>query len=189
MSLNIGLALVMASIAVLPGLARAQSSTSSEPLKVGDLAPDFTVATVTIDGATDSPFRLFEHRGETVVLAFFPKARTPGCTVQMESYRDRYSELFRNGAKVTLVGISIDPDTALASWARDARFPFRFGSDADRKVGMAYSANSGIGFHKRFLYVIDPEGRISYVAAPFNQMSAEAYTELGSAIADAASDR
>ena len=60
-------------------------------------------------------------------------------------------------------------------------------ADTDRKVGVAYGANGGAGYHKRTLYVIDPKGKISYVAAPFNQMSADAYTDLGSAIVSAGS--
>lgn len=154
--------------------------------KVGDMAPDFTVPTVTMAGLEAKPFKLSEHRGETVVLAFFPKARTQGCTMQMESYRDKYADVFIGGKKVTLVGVSIDPDSALTSWAKDAKFPFRFASDVDRKVGMAYGANAGTGWHKRFLYVIDPKGKISYVKTPFLQMSADAYTELGAEVAKAA---
>ena len=141
----------------------------SGPLKVGDAAPDFTVTTVTAAGITSKPFRLSEHKGETVILAFFPKARTRGCTVQMESYRDRYAELFKSGEKVTLVGVSVDPDSALTSWAKDAKFPFQFAADVDHKVGVAYAASTGEGFHKRLLYVINPQGKISYVAAPFTR--------------------
>jgi peroxiredoxin Q/BCP len=157
-------------------------------LKVGDMAPDFTLTAVTAAGPMAAPFTLSKHRGETVVLAFFPKARTSGCTVQMESYRDQYAQLFKGGDKVTLIGISNDPDTALISWAKDAKFPFAFGSDVSRAVGKAYGVSDGqTGYHKRHLYVIDPTGRISYVATPFNQMSADAYTQLGAAVAQAAS--
>jgi len=53
-------------------------------------------------------------------------------------------------------------------------------------VGVAYGANAGTGYHKRHLYVIDPQGRIAYITTPFNQMSADAYTDLGSAIGKAA---
>jgi thioredoxin-dependent peroxiredoxin len=156
------------------------------PLKVGEMAPDFTVTMVTKEGVSAKPFKLSEHKGETVVLAFFPRARTSGCTVQMESYRDKYQEMFNGGKKVTLVGVSIDSDTALLSWAKDANFPFAFAADTDRKVGIAYGANNGAGSHKRTLYVIDGTGKISYVAAPFQQMSADAYTQLGQAVSHAA---
>lgn len=166
------------------GTTTAQAQTAPA-LKVGDMAPDFTVAWVTSGGLEKKPFTLSEHRGETVILAFFPKARTSGCTMQMESYRDKYAEVFQGGKKVTLVGVSVDPDSALTSWAVDAKFPFHFAADVDRKVGMAYGANAGTGYHKRFLYVIDPKGKISYMATPFLQMSADAYTTLGKEIAAA----
>lgn len=160
------------------------------PLAVGDVAPDFTLVTVTADGRTAKPFRLSEHRGETIVLAFFPRARTAGCTVQMESYRDRYAELFKGGEKVTLIGVSTDADTVLAAWAKDANFPFLFGSDESRAVGKAFGASNGTsGAHRRNLYVIGPNGVITYVAAPFSQMSADAYTDLGKAVSTAASPR
>ncbi|MCE2900670.1 MAG: redoxin domain-containing protein, partial [Gemmatimonadetes bacterium] len=73
---------------------------TAQTLKVGDLAPDFTVTTVTAKGADSAPFTLSAHRGETVVLAFFPQAGTPGCTTQMEAYRDRYATLFKGGQEV-----------------------------------------------------------------------------------------
>jgi peroxiredoxin Q/BCP len=179
-----GATLVLAASASLVG-AQAAPAPAPTPLTVGEMAPDFTVTTVTANGVTAKPFKLSEHRGETIVLAFFPKARTTGCTVQMESYRDQYAELFNGGKKVTLIGVSIDTDTALTSWAKDAKFPFHFAADTDRKVGVAYGANAGTGFHKRTLYVIDPSGKISYVAAPFQQMSADAYTNLGQAVSHA----
>ena len=179
--------LAVAAIASSSVGAQVAPAAALTPLKVGEMAPDFTVTVVTAAGVAAKPFKLSEHKGETVVLAFFPKARTKGCTVQMESYRDQYAQTFQGGKKVTLVGVSIDSDTALISWATDAKFPFHFAADTDRNVGVAYGANGGTGFHKRTLYVIDPTGKISYVAAPFNQMSADAYTELGNAIVHAGS--
>lgn len=163
----------------------AQDKAGEGALAVGAAAPDFTIPTVTAAGLTAKPFKLSEHKGETVVLAFFPKARTQGCTVQMESYRDQYATLMNGGQKVTLVGISVDPDTALTSWSKDAKFPFLFGSDVDKAVGTKYAAASA-RFHQRILYVISPDGKISYVAAPFKQLDAAAYTDLGAAIDKAA---
>ena len=58
----------------------------------------------------------------------------------MEAYRDQYATLFNNGRKVVVIGISVDADTVLANWARDAEFPVVFGSDMDGKVGAAYGA-------------------------------------------------
>ena len=177
-------ACVTLSLAALTSAGAQAAMTAAPTLKVGDVAPDFTVAAVTKDGLA-KPFQLSAHKGETVVLAFFPRARTSGCTTQMHAYRDQYDQLFMGGKKVTLVGVSVDSDTALISWARDDNFTFQFASDVDRKVGMAYGANLGTGSHKRLLYVIDPKGNISYIAAPFRQMATEAYTDLGAAIVQA----
>lgn len=166
------------------------AQTRPQPLAEGTVAPDFTLTTVNSDGRTAAPFRLSEHRGKTVVLAFFPKARTAGCTVQMESYRNQYAALFNGGKDVILIGISIDPDTALVSWAKDAHIPFLFGSDESRTVGGLYGASNGTsGAHRRDVYVINPRGVISYVASPFAQMAEVAYTDLGKAVKVAAEQR
>ena len=101
----------------------------------------------------------------------------------MEAYRDQYATLFNGGKKVTLLAISTDSGDELASWMRDARFPFTFGSDEGGKVGKLYDAyNSLIRTDNRSLYVVGPDGRIAYKALPFRQSSEEAYTELGQVI-------
>ena len=101
----------------------------------------------------------------------------------MEAYRDQYATLFNNGRKVVVIGISVDPDTALHSWARDAAFPMLFGSDPGGQVGTLYGAyNAQAKTDNRSLYVVDPEGRIAYKTQPFRQMSADAYTTLGAVI-------
>ncbi|WP_053333754.1 peroxiredoxin [Gemmatimonas phototrophica] len=166
----------------------ADSPLAAQSLKVGDMAPDFSVTTVSAIGVDRTPFTLSAHKGEVVVLAFFPQAGTPGCTTQMESYRDRYAALFNGGNKVTLVGVSTDDSGDLYGWSQKKKFPFRFATDGNKAVGKAYGA-SGLLWHKRHLYVIDPAGRIAYIARPFNQMSEAAYTDLGAAIQAAAGAR
>jgi peroxiredoxin len=101
----------------------------------------------------------------------------------MEAYRDQYATLFNNGRNVVVIGISVDADTALSSWARDAAFPVAFASDADGKVGTLYGAyNPTAKTDNRSLYVIAPDGKIAFKAQPFRQMAAEAYTELADVI-------
>ena len=101
----------------------------------------------------------------------------------MEAYRDQYATLFNGGKKVVLIGISVDPDTALTSWMKDANLPFIFASDADGAVGTKYGAYMPANkMDNRSLYVIGPDGKIAYKAQPFRQSSADAYTELGEAI-------
>ena len=101
----------------------------------------------------------------------------------MEAYRDQYATLFNNGRKVVVIGISVDPDTTLASWARDADFPVVFGSDATGKVGALYGAyDEARKIDNRSLYVIGPDGMIAYKTQPFRVLVADAYTELADVI-------
>jgi len=103
----------------------------------------------------------------------------------MHAYRDQYATLFRNGRDVVLVAVSTDGAEALASWARDDEIPFLFGSDQGAAVGKTYGAfvdrPSG-ALDNRTVFVVDPEGRISYVAAPFREIDPTAYEELAAAI-------
>jgi peroxiredoxin Q/BCP len=101
----------------------------------------------------------------------------------MNAYRDQYAKLFKNGRGVVLIAISADPDTALASWARDSEFPFLFASDTGTAVAKRYGALAEHpGLTNRNLFVVGPDGRIAYRAIPFREVDASAYTELGTAI-------
>ena len=97
-------AVAVAALLVSPATARAQAPAAAAPAgpEVGQMAPDFTINVIGKEGAA-RPLALSSLRGQTVVLAFFPRVRTSGCTTQMESYRDKYAELFRSGRKVTLI--------------------------------------------------------------------------------------
>ena len=99
----------------------------------------------------------------------------------MNAYRDQYAQLFKRN--VVLIAISADPDTALASWARDSEFPFLFASDTGTAVGKMYGAlASRPNMTNRNLFVVGPDGRIGYRATPFREIDPTAYTELGAAI-------
>jgi len=101
----------------------------------------------------------------------------------MNAYRDQYAQVFKNGRNVVLIAISADPDTALASWARDADYSFLFASDTGTAVGKAYGAlASRANMTNRNLFVVGPDGRIAYRATPFREIDPTAYSELGAAI-------
>src|SRR5215469_1161454 len=102
----------------------------------------------------------------------------------MDAYRDQYATLFKNGRKVTVIGISADPDTTLASWAREADFPIVFASDSGSAVGKIYGAfDAKYKVDNRSLFVVGPDGRVTYVAKPFKELVPGAYTDLANAIA------
>ena len=175
------LALGLAAVSSAAG-AQAPAAAPVGP-NVGDMAPDFTLRAATRYGVLQGPVKLSELRGQTVVVAFFPKARTSGCTVQLETYRDQYATLFNGGRKVVVVAVSADADTTLASWAKDADFPFVMASDQDGSAGMAYGAwNAQNKMDNRLLYVVGPDGRIAYVAKPFKVMAQDSYTDLAAAV-------
>ncbi len=101
----------------------------------------------------------------------------------MQAYRDQYAQLFRGGRNVVLIGISADPDTALASWARDLELPFLFASDTGSVLGRQYGAFSArANLNNRNLFVVGPDGRVAYRATPFREIDPTAYTELSEAI-------
>jgi len=102
----------------------------------------------------------------------------------MNAYRDQYAPVFKNGRNVVLIAISADVDTALASWARDADYPFLFASDTGSAVGKAYGAfKAQYKLDNRNLFVVGPDGKIAYRQTPFREIDPTAYTELGAAIA------
>jgi len=96
----------------------------------------------------------------------------------MEAYRDQYATMFNNGNGVVVLGISKDADTTLAAWAKESKFPMTFVSDTGAAIAKAYGNAAGDQYAKRLVVVIAPNGKITY-RAPFNVMSADAYTKLG----------
>ena len=84
--------------------------------------------------------------------------------------------------------MSIDPDTALAAWAKESRYPGIFVSDSTLAVSRVYGSIRGTTTQvsARNVFVIGPDGRISYRVTPFNVTSQDAYTELGKAVDQAA---
>jgi peroxiredoxin Q/BCP len=100
----------------------------------------------------------------------------------MEAYRDQYATLFHNGRNVVLLAVSVDPDTMLAAWAKELQTPVLFASDSNQAVGKLYGSIRG-KLDNRSLFVIDSAGRIVKRMQPFNELSADSYTELGAAVA------
>jgi len=164
--------------------ASAQDAELAKPLEVGAMAPDFELPAATREGVLGAPVKLSDYRGKVVVMAFFPRARTRGCTIQMHAYRDQYADLFNGGQDVVLLAISADEAETLHAWARDDGFPFTMASDVGAVLAAKYGAISrpGATTTNRNLFVVGKDGRIAYRATPFREIDATAYTELGAAI-------
>ncbi|MBP9502086.1 MAG: thioredoxin-dependent thiol peroxidase [Candidatus Promineofilum sp.] len=102
-------------------------------LQVGDIAPDFELLT-----DQNTSLRLSDLRGRRVVLFFYPKADTPGCTKQACGFRDTFPRI--ETANATVIGLSPDQPKALAKWKAKERLPYTLVSDPDHRVAEAYGA-------------------------------------------------
>jgi len=104
----------------------------------------------------------------------------------MEAYRDQYATMFNGGKKVVLLGVSVDPDTMLAAWARETSYPGLYASDSGQVIGTLYGSTRPNGVDARNVFVIGPDGRITHRMISFNVLSQDAYTELEKAVDEAA---
>ena len=122
--------------------------------QVGDSAPDFELE------GTDGRFHLADHRGERVVLLFYPGDNTPVCTRQFCSYRDRAEDVSDLGA--TVVGISSqDLDTHEAFVAKHGlNVPLL--ADVDCRVAKAYGAHAPVIGVRRAVVIVDEEGVVRH---------------------------
>ena len=102
-------------------------------LNIGDKAPDFTAKDQ--DGKSLS---LGDFKGKKLVLYFYPKDNTPGCTAEACSLRDGYSDLRKSGYEI--VGVSADSEKSHQGFIAKHELPFRLISDVDKSVLKAYSA-------------------------------------------------
>ena len=123
-------------------------------LKVGAQAPDFTV-----DLGSGERFTLSEHRGRNVVLFFYPRAFTHGCTAQVGTFCDSYDVLTDLDAVV--IGISTDSVDRLRRFGEAVGTPFGLGSDASREIRRLYDVQRRFGLGtSRVTCVIDGQGAI-----------------------------
>jgi thioredoxin-dependent peroxiredoxin len=124
-------------------------------LSIGSIAPDFE--TILSDG---TKFRLSSQRNvSNIVLYFYPKDFTSGCTVEAKMFRDRYEDIQRMGAKV--LGISFDASETHQQFRESCQLPFLLISDSDKSLARQYQATWFGGLSpKRVTYVVDMHGVI-----------------------------
>lgn len=139
---------------------------------VGDKAPDFT-----LPSQSGEPVRLQDRLGErVVVLYFFPKDGTPGCTAEACAFRDSHDVFAEAGAEV--IGVSSDSVDSHVAFAGRHELPFTLLSDAGGQVRKSYGVPSVLGLLPgRVTYVIDRQGTVRHV---FNSM-----TRIGRHVDDA----
>jgi thioredoxin-dependent peroxiredoxin len=146
-------------------------------LNVGDPVPE--IALPATDGKT---VKLSDFKGSWVVLYFFPKAFTPGCTAESCSLRDGYAEIQKLGA--VILGVSLDSTENQKSFKEKNGLPFELLSDPGKEMSKAFDALMPGGFlARRVTFIINPDGKIALVldrvaAAAHEAQVREALAEL-----------
>lgn len=152
----------------------------SKPLEPGDPAPDFTAEAIGGPYHEPTPVRLTDLRGERVVLYFYPKDDTPGCTTQACGLRDTWNEIQKTGAKI--FGVSIDSIDSHRKFQNKHNLPFPLLSDPDHRIVESYGLwGEKTLYGKKFMgterstFVIGPDGRIEAV---FRKVNPEKHASL-----------
>jgi peroxiredoxin Q/BCP len=149
---------------------------AGEPPRSGQSAPPFTL--VDQNGKLHA---LDDYKGSWVILYFYPKDDTPGCTQEACEFRDDLHKLTALGAQV--VGVSVDDSASHATFARKYHLPFPLLADEGGKVADSYGALWNLGitkFAKRYTFLIDPQGKIAkqYLKVDTSRHSGEIVDDL-----------
>ena len=168
--------LIASFVSLLALLALPFSAFAKEPVKAGQSAPSFNLPDQ--NGKLHS---LNDYAGAWVVLYFYPKDDTPGCTKEACSFRDDLFKLEKLGAKV--IGVSVDNTDSHAKFAKKYRLPFPLLADKDGKVADSYGALTNLGLikiAKRYTFLIDGKGKIAktYLKVDTSRHSQEIIDDL-----------
>jgi peroxiredoxin Q/BCP len=133
------------------------SAQTDMKLKAGDKAPDFT-----LQDAFGKSYKLSSYKGKSpVIVYFYPKAGTSGCTKEACGIRDDWSKFKQNN--IPVLGISTDDKPAIKKFIDDYKLNFPLLSDADKKVSKEYGVVGMLGYDKRVTFIIDKNSKIADV--------------------------
>jgi peroxiredoxin Q/BCP len=129
--------------------------------KVGEPAPEFTLAGANGTAAGRRDYALSEYRGKPVVLVFYPGDNTPVCTLQLNSYTSEIDAFAAVGAQVLAISPqSVESHEDFAD--KQGGFGFPLLADLDKSVGEAYGILGPLGFYRRSVFIVDAEGTVAY---------------------------
>ena len=142
--------------------------------EIGESAPDFELL-----NSDEEPVSLSGYLGKRVVLFFYPRAGTSGCTTQACGFRDNFPKI--EAANATVVGISPDKPAALAKWISDEKLPYTLLSDPDHKVADQYGVwGEKSMYGRKYMgiirshFIIDDQGKfedIQFKVSPKNSIA------------------
>jgi peroxiredoxin Q/BCP len=155
----------------------ASMSMAASSLKLGDKAPDFSAA-----ASNGTTVRLKDYVGKgNIVLYFYPKDDTTGCTKQACGIRDTFDEF--KGLNATVLGVSFDSVESHKKFVEKYKLPFILLSDTDKKIAKAYGiADDNSPVAPRVTFIINKEGKIAFIDPNVNPAThaAEIKTALAS---------
>ena len=152
--------------------------------EVGQPAPDFTAQWADGAGARATPVSLSALRGKVVVVAFYPKNRTSGCTAELTKFRDEHAKLFGDG--VVVLPVSADSIASHVSWSSEMKFPFALVSDPALAVADLYGSHApGRPVASRTVFVVGKDGNVAWREMKFNALNEASYAALAAAVARA----
>ncbi|MFQ5450037.1 MAG: peroxiredoxin [Nitrospinaceae bacterium] len=124
------------------------------------LAPGTQTPNFTVKDHTGQTVSLSDFKGKKVVLWFYPKADTPGCTMEGQGFRNDYKNFASKNT--VILGVSLDGETDNKAFAEKYSFPFQLLCDVNREISLAYHAvkSAEDSYASRITYVIDENGKI-----------------------------
>jgi thioredoxin-dependent peroxiredoxin len=135
---------------------------NAENITVGNAAPDFT-----LQDSDDTNYTLSGYKGKNpVVIYFYPKANTSGCTKQACGIRDAWSKFKENN--IVVLGISVDSKKSIKEFITDHNLNFPLLSDETKAVSRKYGVLNNIGVDSRITFVVDRNGNISNIIRDVN---------------------
>ncbi len=189
---SLALSLLITAVVAIPAAAQDSTAADTGPATAilvtgpepGMKAVDFSLPWADKNGigAADDPFTLGALKGEVIVLAFYPRDFTSGCTAEMRTFADRYDSLF---AGAVLVGLSVDSLESHVRFAESLGLPFKLLSDPKQRIAAKYGAKGSQGAMRRVVYVIGKDGKVAWREMQFNATDPKGYDRLQKAIATA----
>ncbi len=175
--------LIIVAVAVIASLWVARAARAGELPQVGQAAPEFQ-----LPDQNGTSHALKDFNGKWLVLYFYPKDDTPGCTQEACSFRDDLNQLTDMGAAV--VGISVDDSDSHAEFAKKYHLPFPLLADKSGTVADSYGALMNLGIlrvARRFTFLIDPQGKVAkvYLSVETSRHSKDIIADLKTLIAPA----
>ena len=156
---NIKILIIFSMLSILALLIASQLARAGELPKIGAVAPNFS-----LPDQNGKVYTLADFQGKWLVLYFYPKDDTPGCTEEACNFRDDLSKLAGLGAQV--VGISVDESQSHADFAKKYSLPFPLLADKDAEVTKRYAVLRNLGILKlarRYTFLIDPHGKVNKI--------------------------